>query len=124
MQHLEIGKKIWQTLVPRSGQADTIQGELLRAIEKLRDEAQRNGNINYGDSHRRLAEFIVRTLNESGFFDKTEKIKIDTEMRKLMHASSPYLYDDVYDFISNQICVFYLKTPVLIKHDNNPEIYC
>jgi hypothetical protein len=28
------------------GLADTVQGELLRAVEKLRDEAQRNGNVN------------------------------------------------------------------------------
>jgi hypothetical protein len=29
----------WRTSVPRSGQAAAVQGELLRAVENLRDEA-------------------------------------------------------------------------------------
>jgi hypothetical protein len=44
-EYSEIGKYIWKTYVPKSGQAETIQGELSRACEKLADEAQRNGNI-------------------------------------------------------------------------------
>jgi hypothetical protein len=46
VQHLEEARSLWQKAVPRTGQAATIQGELLRAVERLRDEAQRNGNIN------------------------------------------------------------------------------
>ena len=43
MLYFEEAKSIWQTYVPKSGQAETVQGELLRAVEKLRDEAIRNG---------------------------------------------------------------------------------
>ncbi|MFI6600498.1 hypothetical protein ACIBHX_30000 [Nonomuraea sp. NPDC050536] len=32
--------------------------ELLRAVEKLRDEALRNGNINWSDSFERLVTFL------------------------------------------------------------------
>jgi hypothetical protein len=32
----DVAAWIWHDLVPKSGQADTVQGELLRAIEKLR----------------------------------------------------------------------------------------
>ncbi len=46
-EYLEIGRFIWSNYVPKSGQSETVQGELLRAIEKLRDEAHRNGNINW-----------------------------------------------------------------------------
>jgi ankyrin repeat protein len=57
--YLETAKTIWKKLVPKSGQADTIQGELLRAIEKLRDEAQRNGNINYSENcHEILIDYL------------------------------------------------------------------
>jgi hypothetical protein len=45
--HFEEAKKIWQTYVPKSGQSASVQGELLRAVEKLRDEAIRNGNVNW-----------------------------------------------------------------------------
>ena len=39
MKYAEEAKQLWQTYVPKSGQADTVQGELIRAIEKLQDEA-------------------------------------------------------------------------------------
>jgi hypothetical protein len=42
---------IWRHMVPKSGQSGTVQGELLRAVEKLRWEAQSNGNINRDESH-------------------------------------------------------------------------
>ncbi len=41
MQYFEEATRIWQTFVAKSGQAETVQGELLRAVEKLRDEATR-----------------------------------------------------------------------------------
>ena len=37
---------IWTQSVSKSCQAQTVQGELLRAVEKLRDSAIRNGNGN------------------------------------------------------------------------------
>ena len=40
--------RLWKELVPRSGQAGTIQGELIRCTGKLTDEAYRNGNVNWG----------------------------------------------------------------------------
>jgi hypothetical protein len=41
MKYFEEAKFLWQNFVPQSGQADKIQGELIRAVERLRDEAQR-----------------------------------------------------------------------------------
>lgn len=118
----DIAKKIWKELVPPSGQADTVQGELLRAIEKLRDEAQRNGNINYGKDHKMLAQFVMNKLTESGIFNNDEIKMIKTETRKLMKASSPYTDDDAYDYLTDQVCRFYLKFDQPIKHEQNPEI--
>jgi hypothetical protein len=47
MDYLKEGKDIWSQFVPKSGQALTVQGELLRAVEKMRDEAVRNDNGNW-----------------------------------------------------------------------------
>lgn len=55
-------RSLWQTSVPRSGLAATVQGELLRAVEKLRDEAQRNGNINWNQDHQALIAYLRDTL--------------------------------------------------------------
>ena len=49
MTHLETCKKIWHDYVPKSGQSNCVQGELLRQLEALRGEAQDNGNINWDD---------------------------------------------------------------------------
>jgi hypothetical protein len=47
VKYFEEAKHLWRTYVPKQGQSETVQGELIRAIEKLRDEAQRNGNGNW-----------------------------------------------------------------------------
>ena len=124
LKYFEIANKIWKDLVPPIGQAETIQGELLRAIEKLRDEAQRNGNINYSDSHKKLAKFVMDVLVNSQLFNKIEITKIKSESKKLMKASQPYLDDDAYDYLTDQICIFYINKSEPIKHERNPEILC
>ncbi|SEW40036.1 hypothetical protein SAMN04488122_2810 [Chitinophaga arvensicola] len=120
----EVAKQIWQQMVPPMGQADTVQGELLRALEKLRDEAQRNGNINYFDSHLQLAKFVMDTLINTGGFDKKTQTKIKSSAKQLMKAGSPYLEDDVYDYLVDKVCEFYLKHSTPIPHIHNPNILC
>lgn len=90
----------------------------------MRDEAQRNGNVNYFDSHLQLAKFVMNTLMDAGLFDKTTLAQIKTASKKLMKASTPYLGDDVYDYLVDQICEFYLKHPAPIPHMKNPAILC
>ena len=124
LKYQEIARKIWEEYVPPTGQADTVQGELLRAIEKLRDEAQRNGNINYHDGHKLLTQFVMNTLTNSGLFDKNENAKIKSEVKKLMKATAPYTDDDVYDYLTDQVCLFYLSNKEPIKHESNLQINC
>ncbi|MFE4720577.1 hypothetical protein ACFRLW_29995, partial [Streptomyces sp. NPDC056728] len=64
MKYADEAGRIWRTYVPKRGQADTVQGELIRAVEKLRDEAVRNGNINWDDGFERLVLFLGRILND------------------------------------------------------------
>ncbi len=66
MQYFNEAARIWRECVPKSGQADTIEGELLRAVEKLRDEAIRNGNKNWDPGFGILLSFL-----ESKLLDKT-----------------------------------------------------
>ena len=58
LSHLETCKRIWHNYVPESGQSDCIQGELLRQLEGLRNEAQGNGNINWDDNFEFFCNFI------------------------------------------------------------------
>jgi hypothetical protein len=120
----EVARTIWETLVPPRGQASSVQGELLRAIEKLRDEAQRNGNINYSKSHKKLAGFIQATLATSGIWDSRTISKLKKETKKLEFATRPYLEDDTYDFLTDLACEFFIANPTSIAHQPDSHITC
>ena len=51
LRRMNILRRIWQEMVPEQGQSEWLQGELLRQIEKLRNEALGNGNINWDDNY-------------------------------------------------------------------------
>ena len=70
LQHFDVCKELWKTKVPASGQADTLQGELLREIEKLRCEAMDNGNINWDDNYAYFCDNLRNTFAQSGLFDE------------------------------------------------------
>lgn len=57
-----------ENYVPKSGQADNLQGELLREAEALRCEAQDNGNINWDYDHAYFCDFIRSSLNAQSIF--------------------------------------------------------
>ena len=72
----DIQPQLWERLVPRSGQADTVQGELIRAIGKATDEAYRNGNRNWASGYERLVRFVVDTLDDPKTFSDEQRRKI------------------------------------------------
>ncbi len=123
--YFDTAKIIWQKLVPKSGQADTVQGELLRAIEKLRDEAQRNGNGNFNNNcHGILIKFLRQTLVDENVFEKATIIEINDDLDRLSKKNNPYTDDDIYDRITYRIVDWYLKNPTQIEHKKSDILYC
>ncbi len=58
-------QELWELLVPSSGAAATVQGEVVRVSGKIRDEFERNGGVNWDADYKRLADaFLMST--ESG----------------------------------------------------------
>jgi ankyrin repeat protein len=117
----DVAKKIWKTLVPKNGSSDTVQGELLRAVEKLRDEAQRNGNINFSAMHKNLGKFIKEILIASIHFDKGQKEEIKAYVDVLSKKNYPYIDDDAYDYLTDRVCEFFMKEPTLIPFTANED---
>ncbi len=115
----DLGKWIWQNLVPKSGQAETIQGELLRANEKLRDEAQRNGNGNWDNGFETLINFLEEKLCEKKgmFIDPSKSLRSD--LKRLRNYDYPCTEDELFDRIENEIYAFCLNNPTLIPHQKN-----
>ena len=75
-QYFEECKHIWQNYVPPKGKSNCLQGELLREIEKIRCEAQDNGNINWDKEFTHFCEFITQNLVNQPIFSENEKQKI------------------------------------------------
>lgn len=63
IRNLDDFRRLWKELVPATGPADFLQGELLRAVENLRDESCRNGNRNFGLRHLEQCRLLRDTLN-------------------------------------------------------------
>ncbi len=61
-------KALWDRYVPASGQADTVQGELIRAAARVRSECHRNGMLNWPESRAQFEAFcrFVREHLEDG----------------------------------------------------------
>ena len=121
--YTEIGRFIWQNYVPKSGQADTVQGELLRANEKLRDESQRNGNINWDQGHEILARFILETLQSSSDVPAEAKVQLERDILRILDYEHPYTEDDLFDRVEKVIFDWYLRNKEPIPRSKNPDLH-
>lgn len=140
--HFETCKRIWKELVPKSGQADSLQGELLRQAEKLRNEAVDNGNINWDDNFEWFCDFISETLQKSNLFEEKQMETIAGALDYIkkcgMYAyryntgemsddANPMLFaytdDDLYDYIEDAIAIFAEANPQMITYEAKDFIY-
>ena len=122
-EYREIGRFIWKTYVPKSGQSDTVQGELLRANEKLRDECHRNGNMNWDSGHEILANYILTTLTESPDVSEEAKIELKRDIERVLDFEHPYTEDDLFDRTERKIFDWYVINKDPIPRSPNPELH-
>lgn len=52
-------RELWNLLVPSSGAAATVQGEVIRIAGRIGDELHRNGAVNWNDEYRRMAHALL-----------------------------------------------------------------
>lgn len=127
---------IWRHLVPKSGQASTVQGELLRAVEKLRWEAQENGNINWDEGFVILMDFLEQTLSAHAAFADSERRVFMADLQRLRHFVSvdefddesdrenpPYVEDDLYDRLTGFVVAFARAYPEPLERELNPRLH-
>ncbi|MCI9167112.1 MAG: hypothetical protein HFH01_02785 [Dorea sp.] len=140
--YTEVCRYIWKNYVPEEGQADNLQGELLREIEKLRWEAQENGNINWDEDFAYFCDFISSTLSEQPIFSdaaKDEAVSIMARLksygeysRKVNDGEIPYdeidmyriayVEDDLYDIICDKIARLHMENPEPVPYEKNEAI--
>jgi hypothetical protein len=122
-EYRALGRQIWKNYVPNSGQSLCIQGELLRAIEKLRDEAHRNGNVNWDFGHEILAKFILDTLLDKKDISENSKVILKTDIKRILKFEVPYLEDDLFDRIGHIILDWCRLHKNPIPRDINPNLH-
>jgi hypothetical protein len=123
MKYFEEAKNIWINQVPKSGQADTVEGELIRAIERLRYEAQNNGNGNWDDGFERFCQYLWETLNDRKTFDNNVLNEIKIDIDTLLNFEQPYLDDDLYDRITDHIIEWSFVHKGPVKREKDPNQY-
>ena len=122
MRYFEEARELWRTYVPARGQAATIQGELIRAVEKLRDEAQRNGNVNWRDDHAIHVNYLRDTLLGSGLFDAAAAREIERDTDRLLDFERPETSDEPYDRLTDRVVEWSRAHPDPVARDPNPEL--
>ena len=53
-------QELWELLVPSSGAAATIQGEVIRISGRINDEIGRNGGGNWDGDYRKMADAFLQ----------------------------------------------------------------
>ena len=122
-EYRELGRAIWRTHVPERGQADTVQGELLRANEKLRDEGQRNGNINWDNGHEILARYVLDTLTASPVVPDDAKAQLRLDIARILDFERPYTGDDLFDRIERVILDWCAAHPESVPRRHDPNLH-
>ncbi len=68
-------EELWNLLVPSSGHAETIQGELIRISGKISNEVEGNGAINWDKEYVKMAETFLELLARGNGLSSAEIIE-------------------------------------------------
>lgn len=114
--------RLWNELVPDSGQADTLQGELVRMVGKLIDQAYRNGNCNWDDEHEKMWRFIATTISKSSIFSLQEQSLINDKVEEIIRDEErPDVSGDgsTYYIINEKVIDWCIAHPELISYEKD-----
>ncbi len=114
---------LWQRFVPKSGAAETLQGELVRLIGRLASEFYHNGNTNWTTNagYFKMATCLQTELSRC-FEDEQDKDAIAMTMSQIIAQGRTGIQDylegeDQYDKMTNYVVQFCQAHPQPISHD-------
>ena len=104
------------------GASQHVQGELLRAVEKLRDEARRNGNLNWDKGYEVFLTYLEERLTDPKVFDIERIAETKQILDRLGNFEDPYIEEDYYDELDDRVVEYY-KFYGTIAHVENPTLH-
>lgn len=123
MKYFKEAQSIWTHQVPKKGQSETVEGELIRAIEKLRTEAYENGNANWDEAFSYFIEYIWKTLIDVTLFKDEEINEIGSILDRLKAYKQPYLEDDLYDKLADYAVMWSQAKNGPVAREHDPKQY-
>jgi hypothetical protein len=118
-----VAKWVWKNLVPPKGQAATVQGELLRAVEKLLWEAQKNGNQNWDAGFEKLLSYLrVTLLGEEGLASQLRE-DVAQALTRLSDFEHPATDEAPYNVITEGVVAYCRLHPLAISREPDPTLF-
>jgi len=118
-------KRLWDALVPPQGQADTLQGELIRIVGKLVDEAYRNGNLNWDRDCEKMWRFVAKHLDDAATFTESERKLIREKVDEIIRDKrDPDVsgHGSAYYFVNEKAVDWCRAHPDPIPHAKDPKL--
>lgn len=125
-------RRLGKELVPLSGEAETLQGEVVRCIANLNNEATRNGWMNWDEGDVESVNVLRRYLPDSDVFSDDICRQIHKALDAVCSAGKReagkgvFAYEEL-SFLAQQVaewCVFYseleYKNPEATWLDEDP----
>lgn len=91
-------EELWEMLIPSSGPAQTIQGEVIRITGRVRDELYRNGGANWDKDYRKMLNALPKHFASGAALSENEL----AEAKEL--ASSIRARGDDEDSVTDRLC--------------------
>jgi len=117
--------ELWKELVPAVGQADTVQGELIRAIGRMTDEFACNGYANWDGGYEILSAFLAGMLTDGTFGPQTSAgVRRDIEMiqRYAHHEKITFDLESAHERLRDATVAWCAKHPEPIAHSANANL--
>jgi hypothetical protein len=91
-------------------------------VENLRDEAQRNGNLNWNSGHQVLTAYLHDTLLDSALFGQAAVQEIETDLHRLSRYGYPETSDAPYDRLADRVIEWCRAHPKPLPHTSHPDM--
>ena len=75
--------ELWDMLVPSSGHADTVQGEVIRIAGRIADEVERNGGANWDSEYKKMGNAYLKHVATGEPLSESEIAKLSSMLRGL-----------------------------------------